>query len=196
MIRLFLSASVPLPNRNPKYFATADPLAIRDSVKALVTTALGDGLIVFGGHPAITPLIALLMRGMPAATKRCVVLYQSNFFERDFLDENDEFIDVRLTPAIAGDREASLQRMRHDMIRAETFDAAIFIGGMEGVWSEYNEFRGAHPQALCLPIASTGAAALELYQEIAGDRRELLHELTYPTLFRNLLEEIAARKKA
>jgi hypothetical protein len=70
MIHLFLSARIPLPGRNPKYLSTADVLAIRDSVKALVSTALYDGLIVFGGHPAITPLIALLLRGMPPETRR------------------------------------------------------------------------------------------------------------------------------
>jgi hypothetical protein len=175
--------------------STADVLAIRDSVKALVSTALNYGIIVFGGHPAITPLIALLLRGMPIETRRRVVLYQSKYFEKDFLDENDEFIELRLTPAVAGEREASLRRMRSEMIRAEAFDAAIFIGGMEGIWNEYREFRDVHPDAPCFPIASTGAAALELYQEIGHGRHDLIYELTYPTLFRGLLKEIAARKQ-
>jgi hypothetical protein len=65
---------------------------------------------------------------------------------------------------------------------------------MEGIWNEYRESHGAHPDALCLPIASTGAAALELYAEIGGGRRDLLYELTYPTLFRKLLKDIKARK--
>jgi hypothetical protein len=196
MIRLFLSASVPLPGRNEKYMATADVLAIRDSVKALVTSVLDKGLVVFGGHPAITPLIALLMRGLPPETRRRVVLFQSAFFERDFLDENDEFIDLRLTPAVPGDRAASLQRMRQEMIAAELYDAAIFVGGMEGIHEEYHAFHKAHPHAPCFPIASTGAAALELYKEVGQGRRDLIYELTYPILFRNLLAEIAARKQA
>ena len=193
MIRLFLSASIPLPTRDPRYYESADILATRDSVKALVSTALEDGTIVFGGHPAITPLIALLLRSMPSDVKRRVVLYQSRFFERDFLDENDEFVDLRLTPII-GDRNASLQRMRDDMIASEKFDAAVFIGGMEGVWDEYQLFHRAHPNAPCYPIASTGAAALELYKKIGGGRRDLIHELTYPTLFRNLIREISVHR--
>jgi hypothetical protein len=194
MIRLFLSASVPLPGRNEKYLSSVDVLAIRDSVKALVTTALNDGLIVFGGHPAITPMIALLLRNMPVDTRRRLVLYQSRFFEKDFPDENDEFVHLRLTPA-EGDHAASLRRMRHDMIRAEPFDAAVFIGGMEGIWEEYHEFHKIHPDAPCFPIASTGGAALELYRDIGEGRRDLIYELTYPTLFRNLLKEIELRKR-
>lgn len=194
MIRLFLSASVPLPGRDERYLKTADVLAIRDSVKALVTSVLDKGTIVFGGHPAITPLIALLMRGMPAETKRHIILFQSAFFQKDFLDENDEFIDVRFVPAVKGDRAASLQRMRQEMIADGPYDAAIFIGGMEGIHEEYRAFHEAHPHAACYPIASTGAAALELYREIGQGRDDLIHELTYPKLFRNLLKEIAERK--
>jgi len=33
--RVFLSASVPLPSRNPAYFKTANIIAIRDAVRAL-----------------------------------------------------------------------------------------------------------------------------------------------------------------
>lgn len=194
MIKLFLSASVPLPGRNEKYLATADVLAIRDSVKALVTSVLDQGLIVFGGHPAITPLIALLLRGMQPETKRRVILFQSAFFQKDFLDENDEFIDLRLTEAVPGDRDESLRRMRKAMITAQKYDAAIFVGGMEGIHEEYRAFHLAHPNAPCFPIASTGAAALELYDKVGKGRRDLIYELTYPTLFRNLLQEIAEKK--
>ena len=64
MINVFLSASVPLPDRNPRFMKMADVIAIRKSVKALVTEVIPKGVIVFGGHPAITPLIALLLRGL------------------------------------------------------------------------------------------------------------------------------------
>lgn len=192
MIKVFLSASIPLPSRHPRYFETADVLAIRDSIKALVSLALERGVVVFGGHPAITPMVALLMRNMPPAAKRRMILYQSKFFDGDFVEANDEFIELRLTPSL-GDRNASLRRMREDMITSQEFDAAFFIGGMEGIRDEYVLFREIHPRAGCFPIASTGAAALDLYQEIGSGRRDLIYELTYPTLFRNLLEEISRK---
>lgn len=189
MMNFFLSASVPLPTRHRAYFETADVIAIREAVKALVETVLEESILVFGGHPAITPLVALLLRGMSPKYKRRVVLYQSAFFENEFVEENAEFIDFQIVPA-DGDRDRSLLAMRDRMLRSKPFDAAFFIGGMEGIWSEYRTFHGLYPTAPCFPIASTGAASLQLYREIAPARRDLMHELTYPTLFRNLLAEI------
>jgi SLOG cluster3 family len=58
--RIFLSASVPLPSRNPLYFDTADVIAIRDAVRALTMVVVEQHVqLVFGGHPAITPMIRL-----------------------------------------------------------------------------------------------------------------------------------------
>lgn len=39
---IFLSASVPLEERDPKYFKTADVIAIRDSVIALASAVLAN----------------------------------------------------------------------------------------------------------------------------------------------------------
>ena len=64
MLSVFLSASNPLSHRHPKYLETADVEAIRDSIRAVVSVVVPRGQIVFGGHPATTPLIRLLVRGM------------------------------------------------------------------------------------------------------------------------------------
>jgi hypothetical protein len=190
MINLFLSASVPLPDRNPVYYRTADVIAIREAVKALIETVLSECYIVFGGHPAITPLIALLLRGLPIDSRRRVILFQSAFFENEFVKDNEEFIDFRLTPAVASDRAASLRVMREQMLSSKPFDAAIFIGGMEGIIDEYRAFHERHSEAMCYPIASTGGASLELHREIASARADLALDLTYPALFRKLLKEV------
>jgi hypothetical protein len=189
MIRVFLSASVPLPDKDPFFFETADVIAIRDAVKAAVEAIVPEGYLVFGGHPAITPLVALLLRGMSLAARRRVVLFQSQQFEPDFVEENNEFIDFRLI-SISSDEAESLRVMRGAMLHSMKFDAAIFIGGMKGVTDEYESFRMLYPSARCYPIASTGAAARQLYQQHAVVRSDLLNELTYPTLFRNLIKEI------
>lgn len=190
MMRVFLSASVPLPDRHPRFMATADVVAIREAVKALVSEVIPRGLIVFGGHPAITPLMALLLRGMGAEAARRIILYQSAFFADQFLDAIDTFLEVRVTPTIANSREKSLEEMRKRMIGDTHFDAGVFIGGMEGVLDEFELFRALHRGAECWPIASTGAAALELFDR---DRRRypnsLARELTYSTLFRQLLSK-------
>ncbi|MFZ6672271.1 hypothetical protein ACO0J9_29755, partial [Pseudomonas aeruginosa] len=53
MKRIFLSASVPRPDRG-NFHETADPFLIQFAVRELMTVALGRRQIVWGGHPAIT----------------------------------------------------------------------------------------------------------------------------------------------
>ena len=190
MIRsIFLSASIPLPHRDPKYLETADVVAIRDSIRALVSVVVPVGQIVFGGHPAITPLVRLLVRGMALNVREHVILYQSLFFKPQFPREVSIFEEVRLIEAAANDRDASLAKMREAMISAYTFDAGVFIGGMKGVEIEYDIFRSLHPDKPAYPIASTGAAARILFERYNPDRRELMDDLRYLSLFRRLLNQ-------
>ncbi|HMF36309.1 MAG TPA: hypothetical protein VKF17_06700, partial [Isosphaeraceae bacterium] len=53
---IFLSASV--PNRDLQTYVP-DPVAIREAVRALVgiTLAVPGRLLIFGGHPAISPMV-------------------------------------------------------------------------------------------------------------------------------------------
>ncbi len=64
IIQVFLSASVPLPDRDRRFAETADVIAIREAIKAVVGEVIPRGCLVFGGHPAITPLVARLVRAM------------------------------------------------------------------------------------------------------------------------------------
>jgi hypothetical protein len=77
--------------------------------------------------------------------------------------------------------------MRERMIGSQDFAAGVFIGGMDGVEEEYKTFRRIHPDKPVYPIASTGAAALALYERYMPERRELLSNLRYLSLFRRLL---------
>jgi hypothetical protein len=193
MIKVFLSASVPLPGRDERFLRTCDVIAVREAIKGLVEVVAQQGTLVFGGHPAITPMIALLMRAYGAEAKKRVVLYQSEYFSKRLPRENDEFIDLRLIPAQAKSRKRSLAQMRKRMIDDTAFDAAVFIGGMEGVLEEYVLFKERHPNARLWPIASTGAAAREIF--VAEGRPQadlLLSEMTYATLFRELVTQARA----
>src|SRR5437870_659923 len=76
---VFLSASIPDPRRHPRYIDTADVIAIRESVSALATVVLHQTTLVFGGHPAISPLVRLIAHGLDAIDK--VRIFQSRFFE-------------------------------------------------------------------------------------------------------------------
>ncbi|WP_111828397.1 SLOG domain-containing protein [Acinetobacter colistiniresistens] len=59
MLNIFLSASIPLSNRKKCFYETADVLAIKEAVRSLVEVVIPNGRIVCGGHPAITPLLAM-----------------------------------------------------------------------------------------------------------------------------------------
>lgn len=191
MKRIFLSVSIPLPNRDPKYLETADVIAIREAVKGLVAEAILCSRVVFGGHPAITPLIALLLRGFGRDYSERVMLYRSTFFEGKFPRENDEFLNVVSVAAVGDSEDQSVDAMRRRMIRDQPCDVGVFIGGMEGVRKEFDMFRESYPYAPVWPIASTGAAALEIFDFLNRPRPDLfLEELTYPTLFRKLLQEL------
>lgn len=181
---IFLSASIPLPGR--EFYGTADVLAIRDAVKALVTIAINDYRIIWGGHPAITPLIRQVMSSMQSNVQEHVTLYQSRFFENQFPSDNFEFENVILTPNL-GSIPESIDEMRLQMIGDNAFQYGIFIGGMQGIIDEFNLFKKLHPQALVFPIASTGAAAKELYYSQKIEDKRLLENYAYLALFTDLL---------
>lgn len=186
---IFLSAGVPTENRNPKYFTTADVIAIRDSVIALASTVLANRgyHLIWGGQPAITPLIALVLERYELKMSNRVTLYQSYEFERYFPKENENVGSIVYTEKKES-RTASLRLMRERMIGDHDYAAAVFIGGMEGIQEEYDIFKEYHPNVPCLPIASTGAAARILYDEYPGEFDEkLLTELSYTSLFKELL---------
>lgn len=185
MIDVFLSAGVPLPTRDRQFFDTADVSAIREAVKALVEVVLPIGRITCGGHPAITPLLAIFVKdaGLPATS---VTVFQSALYISRAPKELYDFIDVRIIPAVPGDDAASMTAMRREMISSRAFDAAVFVGGMDGLFEELSLFTCMHPHAKVLPIASTGAAAAQIYANGQFDP-ELANNLTFPTLFRRRL---------
>ncbi|WP_236974841.1 hypothetical protein [Membranihabitans maritimus] len=183
---IFLSASIPLPERDPKYFETADVIAIRDSVTALASTVLPQYRLIWGGHPSITPIINYVIQRRGLQVQDRVTIYQSKFFEHRFPPDNNEFKNVHLVES-TGDRESSLLEMRRVMFSSHHFYAAIFIGGMEGVEREYELFREFHPKARILPIASTGAAAKLVYSVVNVKEKRFETDYAYSSLFKDFL---------
>jgi len=191
MTAVFLSASVPDPRRDPKYHSSADVVAIRDAVRALAAVVLPHATLHWGGHPAITPLVSVVARSVGLTGADRVRLYQSEWFppeQRPTANEDFERIVLTSRRATLGE---SLHAMRETMLSAAPFEAAIFIGGMEGVEDEFDTFRRLNPTAPVFPVASTGGAAGLLFER---ERRGLglpdvlLTEYAYPTLFRQLLD--------
>lgn len=91
---LFLSASVPDPRRDARFHSTSDRVAIRDAVRALVTVALPSMRIVWGGHPAITPLVRVVAEGVGIAGSDRVQLFQSRLYRSRAPIDNAAFENV------------------------------------------------------------------------------------------------------
>ncbi|MBN8718600.1 MAG: hypothetical protein J0H85_04090 [Sediminibacterium magnilacihabitans] len=187
--KIFLSASIPYADRHPEFYDTADVLAIRDSVRALAAVVIPKAHLVWGGHPAITPLIRYVVERMTGEWKSHITLYQSRHFEKDFPKDNFAFENIQLIPDY-GDISSSVFQMRKKMFEENIFSAAVFIGGMEGVIDEYRMFREYYPQALTIPLASTGAAAKIVYDEFQNSKnKRLTNDYAYMALFRDLLAD-------
>lgn len=185
----FLSASIPSPLRDTKYVSTADIIAIRDAVRALATVVIPKSSLVWGGHPAITPLIRYVLERQDKPVANHVTLYQSAFFEQFFPPDNGAFERVVIVPR-EQTREESLLAMRRRMFEDNDFQAGIFIGGMEGVEDEFALFKEFHPRAKLVPVASTGAAARHIYGDITGQfNPRLADDYAYMAMFRDLFKD-------
>jgi hypothetical protein len=184
---IFLSASVPDPKRAPKYAESADTVAIGAAVGALVYVTLGRRKLVWGGHPAITPMIWVVAKSLGVEYGKWVTLYQSLFFEEEFPEDNQRFQNVIYIDAVKGNRYDSLQLMRERMFKDQKFNFAVFIGGMEGVFGEFELFKALQPDAQILPIASTGGAAMDVADRMPQRRSDLWDDLDYVSLFHRML---------
>ena len=186
---IFLSASVPLPERDLKYIETADIIAIRDAIVALTTVVLPHHRIIWGGHLSITPLIYYVMQKLNLNIQEHVKLYQSLWFEDQFPEDNNKFKNIVFTDK-QGDIFSSIQLMRQKMFSENDFSAAVFIGGMDGIKDEYKMFLEYHPDALLLPIASTGAATKIVYENLLPENfknQRFEKDYGYMSLFQEFL---------
>ncbi|AKR44200.1 hypothetical protein [Methylophilus sp. TWE2] len=189
MSAIFLSASVPMTTRGT-YHETANPFLIQCAVRELVIAALQQHKIVWGGHPAITPMIWSICEDLNIDYSESVVLYQSRFFEDYFPEENRRFKNIIFTNAVYGNREASLLRMRKEMLSRPDLVGAVFIGGMEGVEQEHEIFRHYHPDARILPVPSPGGAALNLALDHGYSSNSDFEDIDFAQLFHTHFAEI------
>lgn len=187
---VFLSASV--PDRKP-FVSDYDAISIREAILSLVTVTVRERELVFGGHPAVSPLVEHASRSLGAIDH--VHIYQSRFFEHVIPAVAKDFPNLHWTEkagAEGGTRSESLEVMRREMIGSRDFCAAVFIGGMEGIFDELRLFKELHPRCLIIPIASTGGASKMLRNQGEGpqDAESLLllrEENRYLRVFAKLL---------
>lgn len=214
---LFLSASVPYERKgelseaqreeNLAFVARSRPDRIRDAVAELCRQAFArDLILLFGGHPAISPLVLEAAdRFAPEGTGKRVVIFQSEHFREVIPHASLELANrergLLLWTEKREDRPASLTLMRQAMVHAPNLRGAIFIGGMEGLYEEARLFDAAHPELPIVALGSTGSAAEILLREgtegvparrFAGrdlDRDELQRSDLYPIVLRHVLSD-------
>lgn len=183
---IFLSASIPVAGRG-QYFETADPFLIQCAVREFAIAAFRQHKIVWGGHPAITPMIRSICEDLGVDYASSVVLYQSRFFEGSFPEENQRFDNVIYTDAVPNDIQGSLLLVREQMLSRPDLIGAVFIGGMDGVEVEYDIFRQFNPDAFILPVAAPGGAALNLARDKDYFTGSELEDIDFASLFNRVL---------
>lgn len=188
MDSIFLSASVPVAGRG-EYYETADPFLIQCAVRELAIAVVRSMKIVWGGHPAITPMIWSICEDLGVDYSRSVVLYQSRFFEGRYPEENERFDNVIYTDVVPDDLCGSLRLMRQEMLSRSDLVGAVFIGGMDGVKVEHELFKQFHPEAIILPVAAPGGAALSLARDHSYFVGESLEDVDFASLFDRYLSK-------
>lgn len=160
-MNIFLSASVPQVGRG-NFYENADPFLIQVAVRELVTTIARSGTLVWGGHPSITPMIWAVCEDLGVKYEEHVRLYQSLMFEAHFPEENKQFGNVTHVQHVEGDIAASLRKMRERMLTDTHVDAAVFVGGMEGIFDEFAMVSELQPHAKRIVLTAPGGAAQQL----------------------------------
>ena len=211
---IFLSASVPylrapddLPpgytvEDNRRLVESAEPRRIREGVSHLCRFAFRrDVDLVFGGHPAITPMVLESARRFGREARKRVVVFQSLFFEDKIPKETFELARWELgtplwTAPRGNDRWRSLTWMREAMIASPNLIAAVFIGGMEGVFEEARIFKKTWGSLPCFAVGSTGSAAavlltMEGFHGTAAGRILLSETSSYALVSRQIFKDIS-----
>jgi hypothetical protein len=184
---IFLSASIPDAKREKRYAETADTVAITAAVSALSYVTLGRRPLIWGGHPAITPMIWAAAEEFELNYGSWVKLYQSRYFKDEFPEDNERFENVTYVDAVGSDLNKSLQAMRERMFTDQNFSAGVFIGGMGGIIDEFEMLRQLQPDAKAIPIISTGGAVLDLASRLQFTEPDLADDLEYVGLFHRKL---------
>ena len=168
--RVFVSAGFPSGDRGKK-FLPYDTGAIGFAATEVVRAVLhAGGRIVFGAQPSISPLV--LQVAVELDRREVVEVYQSRFFEGRIPEETMRLIEEgyavphwtgRAHGESEDDPNPSLAVMRTEMLLvAEPPDAAVFIGGMEGIDLEHRMLEKRPDAIPLLPLTAPGGAARNL----------------------------------
>ena len=220
---IFLSASVPFErletgedgarlstdeiDRNLRYLRTSQPARIRRAVTELCRFTFRSEVkynLVFGGHPAISPLVLQAARQFvddDGDEKRAIVFQSAYFCDKIPAEARElgnwERGQLLYTEGLET-KAASLFKMRQVMLdRSHDLRAAILIGGMEGIIDEVERFADTHKGAPIFAIGSTGSASQDVLEErtslCSGSRADaatLRENASYPQVMHRIFKDL------
>lgn len=193
---VFLSASLASDERSDQK-VDYDYAKVHEIVFTIVEEVINrNGILVFGGHPTITPMIANMISLHKEETGEYpkIYLYQSKYFKDNYPIEVKEFPSKNLEETECENmyeseknKQESLRIMRERMLEEKgPFTHAFFIGGRIiikgkttscGVWDEYKLFVEKYSTAkACVFTKDTGTSIEEMieYAKKRGARSEKL----------------------
>ncbi|MBQ9275542.1 MAG: hypothetical protein IJ228_12075 [Succinivibrio sp.] len=195
---IFLSASIPVSGR--PFGEDSRPEEIKKAVRAFVSVCLEQRrAFYFGGHPSITPVVEEATMSAPEKSRELITLYQSAVFG---VCEADSPLRTVITEAAVAVSELkreqkpiqpelialSVELMRRRMFKDHPdTDAAVFIGGMDGILVERELLLEYCPNARLLPLPDTGGATAYLYGRLSP-KEALLSGHDYERFFKTLLD--------
>ena len=226
---IFLSASFPSLDRSREFFENSDPDEITQALVSACRAIFSmNGRIVFGGHPSVTPLVMLiaeeyLPKELESRRQRAyregplVIAYQSEAFgnvlpesmrnltewalgELRWVKSDDERPVFSERGTLNKDSVASaLQAMRRAMLSATDPVAAIFIGGMEGIYREYDLFKEMFEGRPVYFLGGPGGAARHLSERQRAliqtkwlNGFDLSTNRNYPSLLQRIVMDIGS----
>lgn len=197
-LTFFMSGSIPDPVRWKGAF---EPLEITDAIVSFARTCLIQGhKIVTAAHPTLAPLLLYVAAELPRQEQVSIRIYQSLLFE-DILPtatrrfEAEGIGEIIWTEAAAGEEpvpgkwDESLRIMRLQMLHDTKPDAAVFVGGMEGINQEFNLFRREFPNRPTYALGHPGGEAANLDTRHTGELRQSLAQGNlYPVLWQAVVD--------
>ena len=196
---IFLSASVPALNRQERFRRIEGAhFEIEQAVISVARAVFSEGgRLVFGGHPAISPLVAMvageyreprLVEAEEVRKPSPIQVFQSRAFQ-GFLPEETlmmyqlGYATITWVEAVANERfdpmqhypegpcPTSLREMRVAMIKETRPDAMVCIGGMNGVEEELALFGKLRPGTPVYVLGRTGGASALIAEQYRGKVR-------------------------
>lgn len=195
---ILLSASVPLAEGVEIHQRIEMSEAVEEAVVSLARAIFSEGgTLVFGAHPTVSPLVALVLREYlrpdvaerpikdwsPEESGPKVEIYQSEAYMEHTVETMKRLVQqpgvnvtwVESLEGEVGDPDVrhrpqapqSVRQMRREMIKRREFAAMVCVGGTEGLEEEMEIFHEHWKKLPVYLLESTGGFTKELAQDTA-----------------------------